>query len=64
MVVREEARKMKLAAPYMAAASMEMRNAALAKIIEVLEENRDAIFQENAQDVQAAEENGVAQATV
>ncbi|MBO4750934.1 MAG: glutamate-5-semialdehyde dehydrogenase, partial [Lachnospiraceae bacterium] len=64
MVVREEARKMKLAAPYMAAASMEMRNAALAKIIEVLEENRDAIFQENAQDVQAAEANGVAKAVV
>ena len=64
MVVRDEARKMKLAAPHMAAASMEMRNSALAKIIEVLEENRDAIFRENALDVQAAEENGVAQATV
>jgi glutamate-5-semialdehyde dehydrogenase len=55
---------MKLAAPHMAAASMEMRNSALAKIIEVLEENREAIFRENALDVQAAEENGVAQATV
>ena len=64
MVVRDEARKMKLAAPHMAAASMEMRNSALAKIIEVLEENRDAIFRENALDVKAAEENGVAQATV
>ncbi len=64
MVVRDEARKMKLAAPHMAAASMEMRNSALAKIIEVLEENRNAIFRENALDVQAAEENGVAQATV
>ncbi|MBP5670479.1 MAG: glutamate-5-semialdehyde dehydrogenase [Lachnospiraceae bacterium] len=64
MVVRDEARKMKLAAPHMAAASMEMRNSALAKIIEVLEENRDAIFRENALDVQAAEENGVVQATV
>ena len=64
MVVREEARKMKLAAPYMAAASMEMRNSALAKIIEALEQNRDAIFQENAKDVQAAEANGVAKAVV
>ena len=64
MVVRDEARKMKLAAPHMAAASMEMRNSALAKIIEVLEENRDAIFRENALDVQAAVETGVAQAVV
>ncbi|MBR3508823.1 MAG: gamma-glutamyl-phosphate reductase, partial [Lachnospiraceae bacterium] len=64
MVVREEARKMKLAAPHMAAASEEMRNAALQKIIETLEENRDAIFQENALDVQAAEETGVAKAVV
>ena len=64
MVVREEARKMKLAAPHMAAASEEMRNAALQKIIETLEKNRDAIFQENALDVQAAEETGVAKAVV
>ena len=64
MVVREEARKMKLAAPHMAAASEEMRNAALQRIIETLEENRDAIFQENALDVQAAEETGVAKAVV
>ena len=64
MVVREEARKMKLAAPHMAAASEEMRNAALQKIIETLEENRDAIFRENALDVQAAEETGVAKAVV
>ena len=64
MVVREEARKMKLAAPHMAAASEEIRNAALQKIIETLEENRDAIFRENALDVQAAEETGVAKAVV
>ncbi len=64
MVVREEARKMKLAAPYMAAASLEMRNTALQKIIEALEENREAIFQENAKDLQAAEEANVAKAVV
>ena len=64
MIVREEARKMKLAAPHMAAASEETRNAALERIIKTLEENRDAIFRENAADVQAAEEAGVAKAVI
>ena len=64
MVVREEARKMKLAAPYMAAASMEKRNGALQKIIEVLEANKEKIFEENAADVKAAEESGVAKAVI
>ncbi|MBO4514861.1 MAG: glutamate-5-semialdehyde dehydrogenase [Lachnospiraceae bacterium] len=64
MIVREEARKMKLAAPHMAAASEETRNAALERIIKTLEENRDAIFRENAADVQAAEETGVAKAVI
>ena len=64
MVVREEARKMKLAAPHMAATSEEMRNAALERIIKTLEENRDAIFRENAADVQAAEEANVAKAVI
>ena len=64
MVVREEARKMKLAAPYMAAASMEKRNGALQRIIEVLEANKEKIFEENAADVKAAEESGVAKAVI
>ena len=64
MNVREEARKMKLAAPHMAAMSLEKRNAALEKVIEVLEENREAIFRENALDLQAAEETGVAKSVI
>lgn len=64
MVVREEARKMKLAAPHMAAASLELRNAALEKVMETLEANRDAIFRENAADVQAAEDANVAKAVI
>lgn len=64
MNVREEARKMKLAAPYMAAMSLEKRNAALLKIIDILEENREAIFRENALDLQAAEENNVAKSVI
>ena len=64
MIVREEARKMKLAAPHMAAASEETRNAALERIIKTLEENRDVIFRENAADVQAAEDANVAKAVI
>ena len=64
MNVREEARKMKLAAPHMAAMSLEKRNAALEKVIAVLEENREAIFRENALDLQAAEETGVAKSVI
>ena len=64
MVVREEARKMKLAAPYMAAASMDKRNGALQKIIDVLEVNKGKIFEENEADVKAAEESGVAKAVI
>ena len=64
MNVREEARKMKLAAPYMAAATMEKRNGALEKIVEVLEANREKIFMENAADVQAAEEANVAKSVI
>ncbi len=64
MNVREEARKMKLAAPHMAAMSLEKRNTALEKIIAVLEENREAIFRENALDLQAAEETGVAKSVI
>ncbi|MBR6476944.1 MAG: glutamate-5-semialdehyde dehydrogenase [Lachnospiraceae bacterium] len=64
MVVKEEARKMKLASPYMAASSLELRNKALEKIIEALEENREAIFAENHADVEAAESAGVAKAVV
>lgn len=64
MNVREEAHKMKLAAPHMAAASMEKRNGALQKIVEALEENKERIFGENGLDVKAAKESGVAQSVV
>lgn len=64
MNVREEAHKMKLAAPYMAAASMDKRNGALQKIAEALEANKERIFEENGLDVKAALGNGVAQSVV
>ena len=64
MNVREEAHKMKLAAPHMAAAAMETRNGALQKIVEALEANKEKIFEENGLDVKAAQESGVAQSVV
>lgn len=64
MNVREEAHKMKLAAPYMAAATIEKRNAALQNVIEVLEKNREKIFAENAEDVKAAENANVAKSVI
>lgn len=64
MDVRAQARKMKMTAPHMAAISLEQRNAALQKIIDALMEKQDEIFRENAADVKAAEESGVAQAVI
>ena len=64
MNVREEAHQMKLASPHMAVATLEKRNEALGRIIEVLEANRDRIFEANREDVEAAQKAGVAQAVV
>ena len=55
MNVREEARKMKLCAPALAASSMERRNAALEKIAEGLQNNKERIFAANREDMKAAE---------
>ena len=64
MNIREEARKMKLVAPVLAASSNEERNAALQKIGEALQAGKDAIFAANAEDCRAAEENGIAPAVM
>ena len=64
MNVREEAKKVKLAAPYMAAASLKVRTQALQNIVKALEDHREEIFQANALDVQAAVDAGVAQAVI
>ncbi len=60
--IREEARRMKLAAPHLAAASVEQRNAALENIANELEKHQVEIFQANALDLQEAMEEGVAPA--
>lgn len=64
MVVRDEVRKMKSVAPLVAATSNEARCKALEKVAEKLVENQDAIFAENKKDLEAAGENGVADAVV
>lgn len=63
MNIKEEARRMKLAAPILAATTNEQRNAALEAIAVALEEKQAEIFQANAQDLAAADENGVTGAT-
>lgn len=63
MSMREEAHKMKLAAPLLAATSIDERNAALEAIAAALEANAPAIFAANEEDMARAEENGVAETT-
>lgn len=63
MNIKEEARRMKLAAPALAASTNEARNAALEQIALALEAHREEIFAANAQDLAAADENGVTGAT-
>lgn len=63
MNIKEEARRMKMAAPALAASTNEARNAALEQIALALEAHREEIFAANAQDLAAADENGVTGAT-
>ena len=62
MNIKEETRKMKLASPILAAASLEKRNHALALIRESLLANREEIFAANRKDLALAEESGIAPA--
>lgn len=64
MNIREEAHKMKLASPYMAAMDIAVRNQALQNIIGVLEEKKEDIFRVNAEDVDAAKVAGIPQAVI
>ncbi len=62
MNIKEETRKMKLASPIMAAASLDMRNQALALIRESLLAHKEEIFAANHKDLALAEENHIAPA--
>ncbi len=59
MNIREEAHKMKLLAPKLAAADHALRNAALEAIAVALEANREEIFAANHRDLENAEQSGV-----
>ncbi|MDD3339593.1 MAG: glutamate-5-semialdehyde dehydrogenase [Lachnospiraceae bacterium] len=62
MNIKDEAKKMKFAAPQLAAASMEQRNHALELVAETLQDHADEIFAANAKDMAAADDLGVAPA--
>ncbi len=60
MNISEEARKMKMDAPVLAATTLAQRNDALAAVKEALLAHREEIFAANAEDMAAAKESGVA----
>jgi len=62
MNIKEEAVKMKLDAPVLAASPISKRNEALEKIAESLLANKDEIFAANEADLAAAEENNIGEA--
>lgn len=64
MSVKEEVRKMKSDAPFLAASSIETRNKALALIGENLIAHADEIFEANEKDLAAAKENLISQAVM
>ncbi len=64
MNIREEAHKMKLASPKLAATTAGQRNEALAQIAEALNDNKDAIFEANRTDLANAAASGVSGAVV
>ena len=62
MDIKAEAAKMKLAAPELAAASIEKRNKALDLIAKALEENKEEVFAANKVDLENADKNNIAAA--
>lgn len=64
MNIREEAAKMKLVAPELAASSIETRNHALEIIAQALEAQKAEVFAANEMDLKAAEENQIAPAII
>ena len=63
MNIKEEARRMKLAAPVLAATTDVQRNDALEAIAQALESHQEEIFAANAEDLAQADANGVAAVT-
>ncbi len=59
MSIRDEVKKIKEAAPYLAAASCEMRNAALSNAAKALNDNKEEIFKANQKDAENAKTAGI-----
>ena len=64
MSIKDEVKKMKADAPFLAASSIEERNKALLTIADNIEANADVIFKANAEDLKNAEENGISPAVI
>ena len=64
MNIRDEVKKMKAAAPFLAASTEEVRNNALKLITESLKAHADRIFEANAADLKAAADSGISEAIV
>ena len=62
MGIKEEVKKMKQAAPYMAASSDEQKNVALKAAADALLANADRIFEANKKDIENAEATGISAA--
>ena len=62
MGIKEEAKKMKLAAPRLAASSIEKRNAALAAIADALLNHKEDVFAANKKDMTSAVEEDISPA--
>ena len=64
MSIKDDVKNMKLAAPFLAASSIEERNTALRSIAASLKTNADKIFAANKEDIDRAEENNISQAVM
>ena len=64
MNIREEAHRMKMIAPALAAASSELRNTTLIKMAEALNAEKERIFAANKEDLKKAKESGISGAVI
>ena len=62
--IKEDVKKMKLAAPFMAASSNDERNGALKAVVKALNENAAEIFAANKKDMEFAEKNNISSAVM
>lgn len=64
MTIKEDVKKMKSVAPFLAASTIEERNSALRLIAQALNDNADKIFAANKLDTDKAEDDNISQAVM